>query len=297
MKLKLTVRRAGAPVDLVVTADATATVADVTAALVAGDPTGVLGATAAETLRVTDPYGSAAGPRTLDPIAALGDTALLSGSSIEVVQGADAASVRDGAHGAPVARVRILSGPEVGSEFAIPAGSTTIGRDRDVDIRLTDPMVSKRHARLNVADAIEVIDLNSANGVIVDGDLVGRASLAPNAVVAIGDTTLCVFRVQQGSSDAVMPHIEHVRSPRVVPVFPGRAFPAPTPPQRADLQRLPLLALFAPLIMGAVVWALTQQILGVVMMATFGRVFARSRLSAVGSATGGWGPCWPVRAS
>ena len=37
--------------------------------------------------------------------------------------------------------------------------------------------------------------------------------------------------------------------------------------------------------------------IGVVMMAIFGRVFARSRLSVAGSDTGGWAPCWPARAS
>lgn len=267
MKLKLTVQRPGAPVDLVVTADATATVADVTAALIAGDPLHALGPGASGTLRVTDPFGTGAGPRTLDPAASMGDAALLSGSSVEVVGGATGASLRDGAHGTPVARVRILTGPEAGSEFAIPAGSTVIGRDRDVDIRLSDPMVSKRHARLNVADAIEIIDLNSANGVIVDGDLIGRAAVAANDVITIGDTTLCVFRVQQSSSDAVAPHIEHVRSPRVVPLYPGTAFPAPHPPKRPEPQRLPLLALVAPLMMGAVMWAITQQLLGVIMMA------------------------------
>ncbi len=267
MKLKLTVDRAGAPVDLVVTADATATVADVTAALVSGDPLRALGAAPAGTLRVTDPYGAAAGPRTLDPAATMGDAALLSGSTIEVVAGSDGAHLRDGAHGAPVARVRILSGPEAGSEYAVAAGSTVVGRDRDVDIRVTDPMVSKRHARINVGEAIEIIDLNSANGVIVDGDLVGRVSVAPNDVVTIGDTSFCVFRVQQGTSEAIAPHIEHVRSPRVVAFYPGAKFSAPAPPQRAVPQRLPLLALFAPMIMGAVMWALTQQVLGVVMMA------------------------------
>ena len=267
MKLKLTVQRPGAPIDLVVTADATATVGDVTSALIAGDPLRALGQPVPSTLRLTDPFGTSAGPRTLDPAASMGDASLLSGSSVEVVAAEVRGSVRDGAHGTPVARVRILTGPEAGSEFAIPAGSTVIGRDRDVDIPLSDPMVSKRHARINVAEAIEIIDLNSANGVIVDGDLVGRASVAPNDVIAIGDTTLCVFRVHQGSAEAVAPHIEHVRSPRVVPAYPGTVFPAPTPPKRPDLQRLPLLALFAPLIMGGVMWALTQQLLGVVMMA------------------------------
>ena len=36
---------------------------------------------------------------------------------------------------------------------------------------------------------------------------------------------------------------------------------------------------------------------GAVMMATFGRVFARSHLNVVGSAIVGWGSCLPLRAS
>ena len=37
--------------------------------------------------------------------------------------------------------------------------------------------------------------------------------------------------------------------------------------------------------------------IGVVMMATFGRVFARSRRNVAGSVIGVWGSCWPARAS
>ncbi len=266
MRLKVTLRRGQEPVDLVVTADATATVGDVARTLVAADPRSPGAEVEGATLRVLDPAAHTSG-RQVDPGTTLAESALLSGSTVEIVRSAGTYQPADATRGTPVARLRVLAGPDAGQEFALAAGAAVIGRDRDVDVRLSDPMVSKRHARVNVGDAIEVIDLNSANGVVVSGDLVGRSALSPSDLVVLGDTTLSIVRLQQVPQDAAAPQIEHVRSPRVVPFYPGQEFPAPTPPKLPQRQKFPYLALLAPLLIGAALWALTQQLLGVIMMA------------------------------
>ncbi|GGH42234.1 FtsK/SpoIIIE domain-containing protein [Microbacterium album] len=264
MRIKLTLRRAERPVDLVVTADATATVGDVARALHDADPLSSAPTGEALTLTVSDAGAGPAAARVLDPATTLAESGLLSGASVALSR-----SVSHIARGSrpAVAQLRVTSGPDAGREFALPAGATVIGRDHDADVRLSDPMVSKRHARLNVAETIEIIDLNSANGVIVGGDLVGRAPLSASDIVVLGDTSLCVVPLQQPPQSASTPQIEHVRSPRVVPHYPGVEILAPTPPRVPQRQRFPLVALLAPLVMGAVLWALMQQLVGVVMMA------------------------------
>lgn len=264
MKLKLTLRRPSGPVDLTVTADATATVGDVARVLRMADPAGGDTAAGALTLTAWDPFG-ASGARAMDAATTLADSSLLSGSTVEVVTASP--GFGESPRGAPVAQVRVLSGPDAGREFPLPAGAATIGRDHDVDVRLTDPMVSKHHARLNVGESIEVLDLNSANGVYLSGGAVGRSAVSPTDVLVLGDTSLCVVRLQQAPLSVATPQIDHVRSPRVIPPYPGEKFVAPTPPKLPQRQRFPLLALLAPLLMGAVLWAITQQLLGVVMMA------------------------------
>ncbi|WP_395245241.1 FtsK/SpoIIIE domain-containing protein [Agromyces sp. MMS24-K17] len=268
MKLRLTLHRATGPVDVAVTADATASVADVAGALLAGDPQRAAapsGPVSAD-LRVLE--GGAA--RVLDPTALVGEAGLRSGSHVDLVVRGDRFADAGADRGAPAALLRVLSGPDAGREYPLPFGSSIVGRDRDVDVRLTDGLVSKRHARLNVADAIEVIDLNSSNGVEVGGGLVERAQLDSGTTVVVGDTSFCVVPLRAAAREQPAPVsgvVEHVRSPRVVPPYRGETFVAPAPPKLPAPHRFPWIALAAPLIMGMVVWAITQQLLGVVMMA------------------------------
>lgn len=263
MKLKLTLRRPSSPVDVTVTADATATVADVARMLLVADPQNGGAVPGPVTLSVVT---AGAASRTVDAEASLAESGLLSGAAVDIVRESARFTTSDG-RGATVATVRVLSGPDAGTEFPVPSGASLIGRDHGTPVRLSDPMVSKRHARLNVGDTIEILDLNSANGVMVGGGLVSRATLQPSDVVVLGDTSLCVVRTQLPATTASAAQVDHVRSPRVVPRYQGADHPAPKLPTVPQRQRFPFIALAAPLIMGAVLWALTQQLLGVVMMA------------------------------
>lgn len=262
MKLKLTLQRGDRPVDLTVTADGTATVADLARMLHIADPLVTQPVADELTLAV---IGEGVASRTIDGSSTMTDSALLSGATIQIVRADE--RFRDGSHGTPVARLRVVAGPDAGREFSLPSGASTIGRDRDADVRLSDPMVSKRHARLNIGEAVEVIDLNSANGVLISGDQVGRATVSPSDVIVLGDTSLVVVLLHQSPQTATTPQVDHVRSPRVIPHYPGEEHPAPTPPKLPQRQRFPYLALVLPLLMGAVLWVLTQQLLGVIMMA------------------------------
>jgi hypothetical protein len=84
------------------------------------------------------------------------------------------------------------SGPEAGSRLEL-VHETTIGREAEIVIG--DEEASRRHATLRpVPGGVEVLDLGSLNGTIVDGDrLKDSPRLAGNgSIIKIGATTLSV---------------------------------------------------------------------------------------------------------
>ena len=78
-------------------------------------------------------------------------------------------------------RLEIL-GPD-GERRAVPlAKDVVVGRDRDVDLRLDDQSVSRKHAKLYFDEqgALWVEDLGSGNGVFVDGKRLREPAEVPN---------------------------------------------------------------------------------------------------------------------
>jgi transcriptional regulator of acetoin/glycerol metabolism len=64
-----------------------------------------------------------------------------------------------------------------------------IGRDQDVAVRLSDPNVSRRHARVcREGDDLYLFDLDSRNGTRINGRATKSARLRPGDVVRLGDT-------------------------------------------------------------------------------------------------------------
>src|SRR6185312_12182930 len=89
-----------------------------------------------------------------------------------------------------VGTLHVVAGPDAGARFAVSAGWSVIGRDPDADIPLTDTLVSRRHASITVGDTAEIADLNSANGVEIDGRAVVRAAVTPSTRIRIGEDEL-----------------------------------------------------------------------------------------------------------
>lgn len=72
-----------------------------------------------------------------------------------------------------------------------------IGRGSEADLRINDPGVSRRHARIAVAGAgddiaISIEDLGSTNGIIVNGAKVKHAELDDGSRIEIGSTRMLV---------------------------------------------------------------------------------------------------------
>lgn len=75
-----------------------------------------------------------------------------------------------------------------GRRVVLSPGLNVVGRDRDADVHVDDPSVSRRHAQIVVdGDTVGVEDLESKNGTRVGGAPVSRPTkLAPGDVVTFG---------------------------------------------------------------------------------------------------------------
>jgi DNA-binding CsgD family transcriptional regulator len=66
-----------------------------------------------------------------------------------------------------------------------------IGRGHDCDIRIPDASISRQHARIEFhGHSMEIIDLGSRNGVIVDGKRVPHSAITSGQLVLVGDWEL-----------------------------------------------------------------------------------------------------------
>lgn len=74
---------------------------------------------------------------------------------------------------------------------------TVLGRGTQVDLRVDDAGVSRRHAEIQLGDSPMLVDLGSTNGTTLNGDPVSRAELVDGARIGMGDTVL-VFRLPAG---------------------------------------------------------------------------------------------------
>ena len=265
MKVRLTLKRAGAqPVDLTVICDATTTIADVANFLHDADPLRPDAARTAErhTLRIEN----APGAPTLDPDQHVVDSNLRSGSVVSLLM-AGAAYAQHSGSAAGV--LRVVSGPDAGQEFALVSGSSTIGRSRNNQVQLSDPMVSRQHCRVNVTDTIEIIDLGSANGVLVNEEQTDRRHLRSDDLVQIGDTVFTARMIQlvgtEGRIDGT--DVGFIRSPMLAKVYEGRTFEAPEPPDPQRPGRFPLISLIAPILMAGIMFAVTRNAMSLIFIA------------------------------
>src|SRR5690606_10896138 len=129
--------------------------------------------------------------RALDPDIALGDSPLASGADISIATGTGALPPR--ASSAVVATVTVSEGPDAGTSFPLAVGTHYLGREAGLELPLNDPLISKRHTRLDVSPGVvRLVDLNSANGIEVDGLPVTRVDLGDGAIAVLGDTTIAV---------------------------------------------------------------------------------------------------------
>jgi hypothetical protein len=87
-----------------------------------------------------------------------------------------------------------------GTKHEVDSGKVTIGRSKDCDIQLPDPNVSRKHAEVRQEGAAYwAVDLDSTNGMEVNGRRQKRAKLRQGDRITLGSTEL-VFRRETEAS-------------------------------------------------------------------------------------------------
>ncbi len=257
LKLTLTVASSGdATVDVEIDAPADITIGALATELAARSPHHDVHAVTLALRR------GPSGNDPIDPTAALHETGIISGCVVDLVT-PDAGYVAPAPDSAPAVAV-ITNGPGVGTRLPLRRGSNVVGRDPSCDVVLADEMVSRRHVRIDIGDPIEVIDLGSVNGTIVAGAHVPRARLDPTTDILIGDTTL---RIEVRGDIAGTQSGGFVRSPPTTTVVSAEEVVAPSVPTAAKPSRLPVIAALAPVLLGAVMFALTRRVESLIFIA------------------------------
>ncbi|MDK2973002.1 MAG: hypothetical protein PWP23_2757 [Candidatus Sumerlaeota bacterium] len=102
---------------------------------------------------------------------------------------------------ASMPHIIVKLGDKVVKNHPITQDVVSIGRARDNDIILENLSVSRNHARIRrEGTQIVLVDLNSANGIFVNGVRVSRAELVDGDIVSIGKHRLHFFEQSQVSS-------------------------------------------------------------------------------------------------
>jgi hypothetical protein len=84
-----------------------------------------------------------------------------------------------------------------GTRHPLQPPGLVIGRGSDADLRINDPGISRRHAQIRVSAAgpqlnIDIVDLGSTNGIMVNGQRVQQSALHEGSRIEIGSTRMLV---------------------------------------------------------------------------------------------------------
>lgn len=119
----------------------------------------------------------------------------------------------DTSHGAStVAPLRLVVLPE-GRPVEVAGPIALVGRHSEVEVRLAYPDVSRRHCRLVFEDGVwHVHDLDSLNGLFVNGERMHSAALYEGDRIQIGEATLLVTAAPSPARKLAGPATEVLRS-------------------------------------------------------------------------------------
>ncbi|TQN41563.1 S-DNA-T family DNA segregation ATPase FtsK/SpoIIIE [Blastococcus colisei] len=152
--------------------------------------------------------------------------------------------------------LHVVGGPDAGRSLPLGQGHHVIGRSSDAQVRLDDPDVSRRHARVHVGGgSVTVTDLGSSNGSRLDGaDLAEDPREWPaGAVLRLGASAV-VLAGPVAPPPTLDPGPDGRRRVRPVPRMSAPAPEVevrfPRPPASAPRRRLAWIAVALPAVGG-----------------------------------------------
>lgn len=105
----------------------------------------------------------------------------------------------------PVLQITVVLGNGDRRAFEIASGHATVGRRADCDVVIDDPSVSRVHAEIvRTGDGWEIRDLDSLNGIEVEGRMVRSATLVERTPVGIGDARLFLGEAPHDDSTIII---------------------------------------------------------------------------------------------
>jgi pSer/pThr/pTyr-binding forkhead associated (FHA) protein len=106
--------------------------------------------------------------------------------------------------------IRFLTGPLAGSTFQISKPLITFGREPGNDIVISDPTVSRQHARLvNNAGQWSIEKLAVQNVVTVNQHTIQQAVIADRDTIGLGTGTTFLFLISSPHSPAGQQHLHN----------------------------------------------------------------------------------------
>lgn len=119
--------------------------------------------------------------------------------------------------------LKILAGPNSGAQMNLEEEkSYLVGSESSCDIVLTDLSVSKQHLKVELTKegAVSLTDLNSRNGVLVNGEKIETCTAqTANVLVTLGSTTLMLVDRQAPHKKTITPPIP-IRDRALAPAQP-----------------------------------------------------------------------------
>ena len=137
--------------------------------------------------------------------------------------GTASAAQADGAGGEPVGRIIVATEGRTTQELPLRVGRVIMGRTSDNDLQVDSRFVSRHHCQIiTSAEGSVIEDLNSTNGIFVQGKRVRRYNLNDGDVVVIGkhemmyvDERLARARMGTADTGTGVPTLDGVPDERV----------------------------------------------------------------------------------
>lgn len=111
------------------------------------------------------------------------------------------------AGGSALLCLMVLSGPDKGASHKLSREPMVLGRSTlQADLAFNGPGVSRAHARVEVGpeNTVTLVDLNSTNGLFVNGERVTEATLRPGDSVGLGPEVVLRLDLQDEASHEVL---------------------------------------------------------------------------------------------
>jgi predicted component of type VI protein secretion system len=143
---------------------------------------------------------------------------------------------------APIFQLTMRSGPTPGKTYPLEQEEMFLGRDLANDVPISDPEISRRHARFIMqADGIVIEDLGSTNGTFINGQRISTPQiLHAGDVITFGENIVMVFEKASYDPDATVVASKDAPQP-VAPSYqrsaPAASQPSYQPPPQPGYQQ------------------------------------------------------------